>query len=417
MPAGRRYRPPERSGGALSGAGGVTLSSDLAVEADNVCTTTFTGTFSGGSLLTKAGRPAPSPWPTRAPPPPARPPGGDRRNVSRGLLGPLVVKHDWLRDRRCILVPRPSPSTAIPGTGITQAFGNLELVEGGAVVQITNATNGVTLNIATLGRYFSSYGTIDFPTAGGGVTDPDIEHPGSFERNFRQDGRPSPGQIGPPWTAYRILSNCPPPLILSTISLEQHTMSMSSAADSWPRSRSTAYRFNSGGGLSVTLPAGTNLRAAVGGILVTANVGNNATTISGSGSLTTANLQNDLIVQQFNNTGTSAALIISAAIGDNYAGPVNVTKSGPGTLFLTGANSYTGQTTDNAGVLQHRVRWEHDEPLKRCPGRPPPRTSSSAAARSWPTAASRLSRQPEHRPGPIARLRVRDHGGCQWPDR
>ena len=82
---------------------------------------------------------------------------------------------------------------------------------------------------------------------------------------------------------------------------------------------------------------------ATGGILETANVGNNAAAISG-GTLVTGNGQ-DLIVIQ-NNTSNSLAIasVITGASG--------LTTAGPGVITLTGSNVYTGATTIGGGTLQ-----------------------------------------------------------------
>ncbi len=80
-----------------------------------------------------------------------------------------------------------------------------------------------------------------------------------------------------------------------------------------------------------------------GGILVTGNVGANATLITG-GTLTSGNGQ-DLIVIQ-NNTNASGALTLDVTI----TGAIGFTKSGGGRLNLTGTNEYTGDTYLNGGV-------------------------------------------------------------------
>jgi len=80
-----------------------------------------------------------------------------------------------------------------------------------------------------------------------------------------------------------------------------------------------------------------------GGILVTGNVGANATRITG-GSITSGNGQDLIIIQ--NNTNAAGALTVDATI----TGAVGLTKSGGGQLILAGANDYTGATYLNNGI-------------------------------------------------------------------
>ena len=93
--------------------------------------------------------------------------------------------------------------------------------------------------------------------------------------------------------------------------------------------------------------AGGALTIGSGGILVSSGVGANASAING-GTLTSGN-GSDLIVHQNN---AAAGLAIGAAIVDDGVTPIALTKSGAGTLVLSGANSYTGGTILNGGVLQ-----------------------------------------------------------------
>ncbi len=97
---------------------------------------------------------------------------------------------------------------------------------------------------------------------------------------------------------------------------------------------------------------GQVLTLASGGLLFT---GNNDFTIS-DGTITSglagANINNsgvnDLIIQQYSSTNT---LTIGAAITNGSAASMSLTKAGPGTLVLTGPNTYTGNTFLNGGTL------------------------------------------------------------------
>ena len=106
-------------------------------------------------------------------------------------------------------------------------------------------------------------------------------------------------------------------------------------------------RFNTEGANTVTLAAGTN-HIASGMILVTGNVGDHASTITG-GTITGAS-GTDLLVINNNTTGAGSSLTIGSVIDNNTSGTA-LTKAGAGSLILTGANTYTGGTIVRAGTL------------------------------------------------------------------
>ncbi len=114
--------------------------------------------------------------------------------------------------------------------------------------------------------------------------------------------------------------------------------------------RMTAALRNTGGGLSITLNA-SNL--ATYGIL---NGGNGQLTIApgtGGGTMTTPTGGDNTLYL----TAGSHDIGAQATITDN-GNPVNIVKNGAGFLFLnptSGTNTYTGNTTVNAGILQISV--------------------------------------------------------------
>jgi fibronectin-binding autotransporter adhesin len=102
-------------------------------------------------------------------------------------------------------------------------------------------------------------------------------------------------------------------------------------------------RFNEADANSLTL-TGTNVVSS-GGILVGSGVGSNLSTITGGTSLT-GPASGALTIWQNN---TAGGLTIGANIINSGTTPLD--KFGPGTLTLSGANTYTGTTTIYGGTL------------------------------------------------------------------
>lgn len=99
-------------------------------------------------------------------------------------------------------------------------------------------------------------------------------------------------------------------------------------------------RFDSAAGSDLTLPDGGILTVNSGGILLTSNVGNSPTIIGG----TLSSLSTEIVIHQ----NSASTFEVSSDIRVNHA----LTKTGPGTLLLTGNNVYTGETEIQEGTLQ-----------------------------------------------------------------
>jgi fibronectin-binding autotransporter adhesin len=105
-----------------------------------------------------------------------------------------------------------------------------------------------------------------------------------------------------------------------------------------------ALRFNTTGAFTLTLDGTHTIDSGM--LLVTPTVGANLSTITGGELRGPAG--GELVVAQYN---TSGNLEIASAIVDNTSA-TSLIKAGGGTLVLTGANTYSGATRVNEGVLQ-----------------------------------------------------------------
>jgi autotransporter-associated beta strand protein len=111
----------------------------------------------------------------------------------------------------------------------------------------------------------------------------------------------------------------------------------------------SSLRFNNPAADTISITGGQTL--ITGGILETPSVLGNADLISG-GSLEGISGKDLVLIQ--NNTTAGGALTISSVVADNTSATA-LTKSGLGTVVLSGPNTYTGVTYINAGVLNAGV--------------------------------------------------------------
>lgn len=100
-------------------------------------------------------------------------------------------------------------------------------------------------------------------------------------------------------------------------------------------------RFDANAASAVTIPVGGVLNIATGGILMTSNAATGVHTISGG--VLNSGIGELIFTQDSVAQGLTVSSIITAASG--------VTKTGNGTLTLSGSNNYTGITDLQAGTL------------------------------------------------------------------
>lgn len=234
-------------------------------------------------------------------------------------------------------------------TGTTaQTFASTAIGPGASAINVSsNGGTSTTLTLKAINR--SAGGTVDFtlPTSGS-ITTTTVNKAGG--------GGTLGGYATVNGNTWATASGTTPFSIVGLSSYTNDTWAGATTnvdvtGNSTQASASTAWslRFNTAGASTVTLALANTL--ASGGILVTSNVGANNQTITG-GTIKGPSTANggDLVVIQNN---TAAALTIASALADfNAANPDGLTKSGAGTLILTGANIFTGKTYLNAGTVQ-----------------------------------------------------------------
>jgi fibronectin-binding autotransporter adhesin len=114
---------------------------------------------------------------------------------------------------------------------------------------------------------------------------------------------------------------------------------------------------NSAANVDLAGNAGSTLTVTSGALLVSAGANANTSLINGYDQVLAGAadaVADELIVHVTSSNATPAAatLTVGSVIANNGAAATSLTKSGNGTLVLGAANTYTGETTVNQGVLQ-----------------------------------------------------------------
>ncbi len=127
-----------------------------------------------------------------------------------------------------------------------------------------------------------------------------------------------------------------------------------STINAWPTSspslsaNKSLYTLSLSDSLTLAIANNRTLNLYGGGLM---GIGTN--TISGGTVTAGGNASGELIIQT---PSSASALTVNSVIADNGNKTVALTKSGPGTLILGGANTYSGATVLNAGSVQMNNR-------------------------------------------------------------
>lgn len=227
-----------------------------------------------------------------------------------------------------------------PAVTTSQTFASTALVAGQSFVTL-NSNGGAAANLA-LGAVTRAAGaTLDvtLPAAGAVSTTTAAAGNGLFAAYATVGGANFAAKAGDNLVAYAYSAD-----ESSAAAFDTATNNVDvTAANAAPAADRTVNSLRFAAPATTLTLSGTNVVSS-GGILVAPAAG--ASGIAG-GTLQRAAGAGELIVHQFN---AANPFTIGSAVADN-GGAAALTKAGPGTLVLTGANTYTGATTIGQGRL------------------------------------------------------------------
>ena len=227
------------------------------------------------------------------------------------------------------------------GAGLTQTLGDLTLAGADVTLQSDNAGTGVlsttlgtltartageTANIVCTGGVVGSTNLVNLTQAAGFIDKGVFFDGADYAAMDTENG----------YVRALAYGTDPDTEAVDTITAAMHVKLTTTPAD---RADDTLRSLNlAGDGVNYTMSSGT---LTVGGILKS---GGSLSTISG-GTAVTAGTDPEFVIR----TDTASDLL---AISTPITGAAALTKSGAGTLTLSGVNGYTGATTVNGGTLE-----------------------------------------------------------------
>jgi len=228
-------------------------------------------------------------------------------------------------------------------TGTTDTADGLVVNQGGSAIEVESLNQSTTLGLGAITR--NEGGTVDFNTSGSGASIATSNTGGTILGGWATVNS---------MTDWAAVSGGKIVAASSVGGIE----TVSDNASDWTTNAnviddSAGFSGTAGSGASInsllfegaqgsSINLGGTLTINSGGILETAAVGNNASTITG-GILATGNGQ-DLIITQNDTAG-------SLTIGSTIEGSGGLTKAGAGELILSGTDIYYGPTSINGGTL------------------------------------------------------------------